>query len=51
MPHEKKKQSTGSWKGNKDRHEGQQKQLKEKKKQKPGWKGNPSPKKKAKSKT
>jgi hypothetical protein len=46
MAHEKQNQSTGAWKGNRDKHEGQQKGANEKKKQKPEWRGNPSPKKK-----
>lgn len=39
MPHKKHKQSTGSWKGKRDKHQGQQKQLKEKKRQNGSYKG------------
>jgi hypothetical protein len=37
MPHRKKKQSTGSAAGNRDQHQGLQKQKKEIKKQNPDW--------------
>jgi len=39
MTHSKQKQSTGSWKGKRDKHQGQQKQLKEKKRQNGSYKG------------
>jgi len=37
MPHDRSKQSTGSWTGNKERHEDVQKQENEKKKQNDDW--------------